>query len=248
MLDIVIADIREFFENRPAAPLEQLQQCGQDSMLQIRIAGRAERQPEIERHEQGPRRTGRFRVFTHETDARCRQTFALYEMTESAHGERTIRSDRNHEDARNTLGFQMPRQLTRCGFEFFNLRSTHERIMMIGYAADDAALGQLVHPVQRQNHVEVLGEGRAVEIGRNVCADEIMRARPGEHPVIGGTHNERFIPAPMQTGGRDDRESALRQWRTIGPRAAVEFWTAHFSQRICERGRQGFETRHMCRL
>src|SRR6516164_2624277 len=110
------------------------------------------------------------------------------------------------------------------GLHLQRISGAHERIMRRGYRADRPFRFQLVEPVERKNDVPIFLEPSAIEVDRDVAAQQIPGSdRRWDRPIIRIAAAKWVLPAHDEPGRRDNYYPTLRQRRAghPGPRFKI---------------------------
>ena len=82
----------------------------------------------------------------------------------------------------------------------------HERVVIPADARNDALIGQLAQPLEREDGIDVLLEARAVEVDREVRHAQVGKVDvAGDQSVLDRAGIEGPVVFAMHTGRRDDR-------------------------------------------
>ena len=240
---VVIGKILD--DDRAALALQEPQGGEDHPLLECRLAGRTERAPELERNPKRPRRLGVFGLRPDQADRDRRDALFLEIMPQRAHGARAERSNGGEDDGVDLVVLQPVGEAADVRLHLHRVGGAHERVMGLGERADRALGGQLAQPVEREDDVPILLKPGAVEIDRDVAAQQVFGlGRRWDRPVIRIAPAKRVFAAHDEARRGDDRHPALSQRRPGNPGPGREIGAFELGQALrLPRGQIG-QSRH----
>ena len=119
---------------------------------------------------------------------------------------------------------QQPGQLRHVGLHVVGPARAHESVVELRHGPDETLGLEFAHAVDGNDHVDVLLEPRPVEVRRQVTHHQLARVDVGWNQAeLTGKERVGLVAPALDTGGRNQRDPALRHRLGGGPRRMVKF-------------------------